>query len=163
MFSFHGKIALVTLAFLTVAGIYLFSPAEDGTAPGTVIDIGLEHSKPLTVAVSLTEGTKQALIDLDLTSVEPSYVTVPRSWKRTEARRAPLASVAGKDAEADMRTWTLPANAGISFSTDETFKTLKLHNPSGVPVKVQLTRVNLAKKTSSYDVYLLTEGALVLP
>ncbi len=163
MFSYHGKIALVTLAFLTIAGIYLFSPSTGTPDAGTVIDIGIEHSKTLTVALSLTEGTERSLIDMDLTSDETSYVTVPRGWKRMEARRAPLSAVAGRDADANMRTWTLPANAGISFSTDDPFKTLKLHNPSGVPVKIQLTRVNLAKQTSSYDVFLLKDGSLKLP
>lgn len=163
MFSLHGKIALVTLAFLTIAGIYLFSPATDRGDAGAVIDIGMEHAQPLTIAVSLTEGTRQSLIDVDLTSAETSRLTVPRSWQRTEARRAPLSAVTGTDAEANMRTWELPTNAGISFSTEDSFRTLRLHNPSGVPLKIQLTRVNLAKNTSSYDVYLLKDGSLLLP
>jgi len=163
MFSFHGKIALVTLAFLAIAGIYLFAPAQESVQPGAVLDIGLEHAQPLTVSVSLTEGSTRSLVDVDMSSAETSYLTVPDGWHRSEVRRAAIASVTGEETEASMRRWTLPKNAGVSFSTDDPFRTLKIHNPSGVPVKIQLTRVNLAKKTSSYDVFLLKDGALELP
>lgn len=163
MFSYHGKIALVTLAFLTIAAIYLFTPGQNATVPGAVLDIGLEHAQPMTLSVSLTEGTRRSLIDMDTASTESSYLTVPEGWHRSEVRHAPIASVTAEDKDGSMKRWTLPKNAGVSFSTDEPFRTLKIHNPSGVPVKIQLTRVNLAKKTSSYDVYLLKDGALVLP
>ena len=162
MFSYHGKIALLTLAFLTIAAIYLFSTPAAGTV-GQTIDIGIEHAKTLALSVSLTEGARTSLIDMDLSSDESVSITVPRAWARTETRRAPIATVTGRDADADMRTWLLPADAGISFSTDVPFRTLKLHNPSGIPVKIQLTRVNVATQESSYDVFLLKDGALVLP
>lgn len=162
MFSIHGKIALVTLAFLAVAAVGLYLPPQD-TQGGGAMDVGIEHARPLSVEIALTEGTQRSLIDVDLKSDETSYLTVPSSWERTEVRRAPLSSVTGEEASQNMRRWTLPANAGISFSVKSGVPTLRLHNPSGAPVKVGLTRVNLSKNESSYDAYLLTEGSIDLP
>jgi len=164
MFSLHGKIALITLAFLAIAGIGLFAPSDgDSGKPSTTINVGIDHQLPLTIAISLTEGTKQSLIDVDLTSQEAVSLTVPAEWKRTEVRRSPLSSVTSAAAPDSTLRWKLPAGAGISYSSLEPASDITLHNPSGATVKIQLTRVNLAKKTSVYDVYLLQEGSLRLP
>lgn len=164
MFSLHGKIALITLAFLALAAIGKILPlAKETGTPPVPLDIGIEHTLPLSLALTLTEGTKQSLIDIDQTSGGTVYITVPRIWKRTEVRGSAISAFTSEDTAELLRRWTLPANAGISFSSDETPANMRLHNPSGVPVKVQLTRVNLKKETSTYDVYLLKDGFLPLP
>lgn len=163
MFSLHGKTALITLAFLAIAGIGLMRPFEGGPAVGDAVLLTVTHSAPLSLALSLTEGAAGSLVDIDQTSGETIALDAPRAWKRTEVRRSPLSSVTSEQGEGDATRWTLPANAGISFSSESPVGTVTVRNPSGATLKIRLTRVNLAKQTSTYDVYLLKEGSLTLP
>src|ERR1043166_5831035 len=94
MFSLHGKVAFVTLGLLILIGIGMAMPyiGTKNLMP-TVIDIGVEHTRPLTLSITLSEGTGRRLIDIQQGAAETIYLSTPQNWMRTEVRHATIEQV----------------------------------------------------------------------
>lgn len=127
------------------------------------LDIGIEHTKSMTLSIQITKNDALRLIEISNDVLEPIALSTPEDWKRGEVRNVPLKSVIGAEPSFGYTRWTMPAKATVSYKTKHPFEHLNIHNPSGVPVKIRLTIVDLQKNTGDHQVYLVKEGAVKIP
>ncbi|MDD5623856.1 MAG: hypothetical protein PHI23_04060 [Candidatus Peribacteraceae bacterium] len=125
-------------------------------------DIGVEHTGPLSLSLSLSKGEGSGIADIGQYGEETIAVSVPADWQRREVRGAPLASVTADPSTFGFTRWHLPPGTVISFGVPVSPASLILHNPSGVPLKVTLTRVDLEAQSVERDVVLVQESSVQL-
>ncbi len=129
--------------------------------PGERVEIGVEHTKPVTLSLSFTTNGSKGVADIRHDALETVRVSLPSAWTRREVGGVPLAAVAADEPAFGFTRWSLPAGAVVSFDVTPPARIL-LHNPSGIPTEVELTRVNLDQNTVERDIVLIQEGSALL-
>lgn len=132
-----------------------------GTLMNRSAEIGLEHTKPVTLTLSFTTNGSKGVADIRHDALETVYVSLPSSWIRREVGGVPLAAVTADPPSLGFTRWSLPSGAVVSFDVTPP-STILLHNPSGIPAEVELTRVDLAKNSVERDIILVQEGSTLL-
>ncbi len=152
-------------AFIFFSLVIIFVMTRSGTLPKAVdaLDIGVEHTAAMTLDMTITRNDLLRMIEIGNDQLEPIAISVPEPWKRGEVRNVPLKSVTADGASFGYVRWQLPAKAVISFTTNQPFDHLNIHNPSGAPLKIRLTVVDLQKNTGEHEVYLVQEGSVQIP
>jgi hypothetical protein len=143
--------------------LYVISLQQPRNPSIPSLDIGIEHAATMTLSMTITQNDTQRMLDISNDTVEPIAVSVPTDWKRGEVRNVPLASVTADAPSFGYVRWHLPKDASVSFGTNHPFEHLNLHNPSGVPLKINAILVDLQKNTGDHQVYLVKEGAVMIP
>lgn len=132
-----------------------------GTLMNRSAEIGLEHTKPVTLTLSFTTNGSKGVADIRHDALETIHVSLPSSWIRREVGGVPLAAVASDEPALGFTRWSVPTGAVVSFDITPP-STILLHNPSGIPTEVELTRVDLAKNSVERDIILVQEGSTLL-
>lgn len=127
------------------------------------VDIGVEHRESMTLEVTVTSNDLLRMVTLKNDALEPIALSVPTDWKRGEVRNVPLKSITADEPSFGYVRWHLPANASVSYTTKQPFQHLSVHNPSGIPLKIRATLVDLLKNTGEHQVYLVQEGSAKIP
>ena len=155
MLAAHGKTAGLALLLLLIWGGIHAAANYDAQHVPVDIEIGVEHQSPL-AALSFkgTTGGEKQLMDIGNESDETLQVSLPASWERTEVRNVPLASLTSEEPSFGYRKWQFPAGASVSFETNEPWKSVTVHNPSGIPLRIRVTKVNLHTEQAEFNVYL---------
>ena len=129
--------------------------------PGERIEIGLEHTKPVTLSLSFTTNGSKGIADIRHDALETVHVSLPSSWAKREVGGVPLAAVTADPPALDFTRWSVPTGAVVSFDVTPP-ETILLHNPSGIPAEVKLTRVDLTKNSVERDIILVQDGSTLL-
>lgn len=141
-------------------------PVKSDLAPyGTTADrraeIGLEHTKPVTLSLSFTTNGPKGIADIRHDALETIHVSLPSAWTKREVGGVPFASVMADAPTFGFTRWSVPAGSIVSFDITPP-STILLHNPSGIPTEVALTRVDLAKNVVERDIILVQDGSTLL-
>ena len=153
-----GLIALAVLAMTTVAPPVILGSLTDRT----VVDIGIEHSEPLSIGMEVGVRSGSAVVEFFSESPETILISVPSTWVRREVRNASISDVTAEPPSLGYTRWTLPPRAGISFRAPEAPDTVVLHNPTEVQMKLSLVRVDLETEEVERDVLLIQEDTMTL-
>jgi hypothetical protein len=125
--------------------------------PATVItprlDIGVEHTSPLTLFIRGTEGKTPGLIEFSHDGTETAPLSIPDTWILREVRRAAIKDITVDPPIAGFRRWHLPATVVLSFQTPGSVS-LTVHNPSDIPLLIRHTRVSFPQSEA-------TEGSVL--
>lgn len=160
--SVQGKLALSALLLLLMWG-FLLSPARKNQLGLPVYDIGIEHAEPLRLSIAFSIGKQSSIISVEHDSLETVRLSLPEDWRRDEVRGSVLSRITSDPPEFGYRKWHLPAGSLVSFRTDIPWKQLTLHNPSGVPLTVRVTTVDLLMGTSETNAILVKDVPVPLP
>jgi len=128
---------------------------------GEKTEIGLEHSKPITLSLALTVNGRKGVADIRHDALETAHLSLPSSWVRREVKGVPLSAVTAEEPIFGFTRWALPPGALVSFDIVPP-ATLVLHHPTNIPAEIELTRVNLANGTVEKDIVLVQDGSVVL-
>lgn len=152
-------------AFIPFALVVVFVLTRQGAVPKTVaaLDIGVEHTQPMTLDITITKNDTLRMVEIGNDILETIAVSLPEHWKRGEVKYVALKSVTADPASFGYIRWHLPPKAIVSYKTNQPFEHLNMHNPSGVPLKIRLTVVDLLKNTGEHEVYLVKEGSVQIP
>lgn len=154
---FHARSAV--LALLTLAAVALLALPGPTSAPGlTEANIAVEHARPLTLGVRVSETPGGGLLELSVQGEETAGVSLPETWVRIEVRGVPLAQVTADEPALGYVRWAIPTGAEVQFRLPSFPADATLHNPSLVPLEVRLTRVDLASGAATHEVRLV-QGA----
>jgi hypothetical protein len=123
------------------------------------IDIGIEHDKPLALSFEMSSLGGVAIVEIGVDGSERVGLSVPSSWIRREVRGAPIADVTSDEESFGFVRWSLPGSSSVSFRVPHTPGNVVLHNPSGVALKVNVTRVMLPDEVVERDVLLVQESS----
>ncbi|MFH1444422.1 MAG: hypothetical protein ABIG34_03460 [Candidatus Peregrinibacteria bacterium] len=129
--------------------------------PSQRIEIGLEHARPVTLVLSLTTNGTKGVADIRHDSLETIALSLPQSWTKREVGGVPLAAVTADPPTFGFTRWSIPPGAIVSFDVTPP-STILLHNPSGVPAEIRLTRVDLEQNAVERDILLVQEGSILL-
>ena len=164
-FTLHAAAAIAAIvAVVMLSQGALRDGAPSLTAqllPGERAEIGLEHTKPVTLSLSFTTNGTQGVADVRHDALETVYLSLPSSWTKREVGGVPLTSVTSDPPYFGFTRWSIPAGALVSFDITPP-QTILLHNPSGIPTEVELTRVDLAKNVVERDIILIQDGSTLL-
>ncbi len=164
MLTLHTRIALLTLLpVLLWASIRFVERQKADIGVAEPVRIGIEHTGNAAVTLTRTKDTQPQLIDIANEGTAVVRVSVPAAWQRGEVRGAPLASIAGEEPMFGYRRWHLPAGATLSFRNPLPWTGMKVHNPSGLPLRLRVVTVDLEMDTVQRDSYLLSNNTLTLP
>lgn len=159
----HGKaagIGLIAVLVLSMASIA--PPVLKGSLSRTVVDIGVEHEKPLALSFEMGVLGNIAVAEFYSQSEETILISVPSTWVRREVKNAPIHLVTSEPPSLGFTRWSLPPRAGISFRITDTPDSVILHNPSGVQMKLDLAYVDLQTDTVEKDVLLIQTDTVKL-
>jgi hypothetical protein len=145
-----GLMAIAVLAVSTAS-----APALLGNLRATVVDIGIEHDKPLSLLLEVGVLDGMAVAEFFSESPETILISVPSTWVRREVKNAPIHTVTSELPSLGFTRWKLPARAGISFKIATAPESLVLHNPTGVQMKLDLVLVNLETEEVDRDILLI--------
>lgn len=162
--SFHGKILLASIAVIAIIAAYTgISDLLAGPGPG-LAEIAVEHDTPLTLSLDVAEGKALMLVHASHSGTHTIHMSVPEDWVRTEVRGVALSDVKREGASLGFVRWSMPAGAEIQFHTKR-FSTARFHNPSGVPLTVKLTVVDLQQRKTEREAFIVTDspGTISLP
>jgi len=163
--ALHSIAAVVAVvAVVTVSqGMGGFSP-ENFTAQLTGqnrIEMGIEHARPLIVALTLSTNGTSGIADLRHDATDPIFVSLPSDWTTREVKGA-LEAVKSDPPVFGFTRWTIPARTSISFSVPHPPASVLMHNPSGLPLQIKLTRVDLTTQKTERDVILIKDVSVEL-
>lgn len=159
----HAFGFVVALAVITGLSTHAWMRAELVETPAPlVVDIGIEHTTPLSFDMDVNTIDDWAIVEMTSSSDETIYISLPASWSRREVWNVPLNSVISESPSFGFVRWTVPPNGGVSFDVPEVPSTLLLHNPSSELIKLRLTLIDLPTETVAQDVLLIKDGPVSL-
>ncbi len=128
----------------------------------TIVDIGVEHEKPLSLTMEVGVRDNVGMMDFFSEAEETILLSVPSTWVRREVWNAPIQTVTSKVPSLGFTRWTLPSRAGISFKVSDAPDSLILHNPSNVQMKLNLVYVDLEKEHTERETVLIQDDTVKL-
>ena len=143
--------------------LFVIAQEQPRTPIVAALDIGIEHTLPLTLSLTVTRNDRQRIIDVQNDKVEGIAVSVPDHWVRGEVRNVPLAAIQSDAPSFGYVRWHVPKNASVSFRTNQPFDHMNIHNSSGILLKIRFTTVDLVQNTGEHSVHLVKEGAVRVP
>lgn len=147
-----GLIALIVLSTYAMSG-----PSLASVLGKTVVDIGVEHEKPLSLTMEVGVNGKSGMIEFFTETDENILISVPSTWIRREVWNAPIETVTSEPPSLGLSRWTLPPRSGISFTMRDAPDSVILHNPTGVQMKLNLTYIDVVSDTVKREVVLIQE------
>ena len=155
----HVLPPFIGLTMVLAVGV-AFMLMRGGSMPVTA-EIVVEHTKPIVMALRLSTLTGGVIVDLKQDATEDTHVSVPSSWKRMEVQHVALSQVLSDPPGLGFTRWALPKGAGITFAA-EPFASLSMQNPSGIPLQIKLTTVDLRTHRVEKKSILLQEGPIYM-
>ncbi len=131
-------------------------------SPQARAEIGVEHVRPLSLSLTVSTNGKSGVVDLGHDGSGTAYLSLPSSWMRREVRGTTLAAVVADPPTFGFTRWAIPAGSTVSFAVPVAPETILLHNPSGVPLQIKLTRVDLVTQEVERDVILIQDATTEL-
>jgi len=163
--ALHTIAAVVAVfAVITVSQRGIKSDPQDFTAQLTGsnnIEMGIEHARPLIVALTMSTNGSSGIVDLRHDSSDPIYVSLPSDWTTREVKGS-LDAVKTDPPTFGFTRWTIPSRTSISFSVPHPPASILMHNPSGIPLQVKLTRIDLTTQMTERDVILIKDVSVNL-
>lgn len=162
MTASHVKIGFLALCIALLLGVpaALLSGAHDRTQKETTVAV--EHSAPAAMRVARLASSGTNIYEITFTGSGTMAVHLPSSWKRTEVRGAPIASMVAEPQQWDYVRWTMPSDATARFETPNPGR-VTLLNPSGIPLTVTAVRVDVERRERQEDAMIVTDDPFVLP
>lgn len=154
------SVAIIALTMM-IGGIFIVELLQVyGDSPvSSVTHIGIEHVHPLTLSFVLhTSGGKWGIVDFGSITDETIFISLPDTWRRREVRNVALSQVQADPPSFGFVRYTFPPQAVVSFIVPDLPDHLLLHNPSRVPIQLNLTNANTATQEVKHDVILLQES-----
>lgn len=127
------------------------------------ITIAIEHGSPLSAQITVSKKGKQRLIEIGNDAVETMLLSVPEHWQRGEVRNAPLRAITSDTPEFGYVRWHVPPSAVVTFRGEGNWTALTVHNPTGVPLHIGLTTVDLDADTADHTAVLVKDGPVDVP
>lgn len=113
--------------------------------------IGLEYKSPLTLDVLIARKTEAGYVSLSNTSSEDIVISVPSDWKRLEVTGTSLDHVVAGVPTFGFTSWTLPADAGVKFSSSSAPEAIFFSTVSTATAAITLRTVDLNGELSTAD------------
>lgn len=162
MTASHVKIGLLALCLALLIALPTAWLAQHGAPIPPATTIALEHVQPVTLHVTRMTSSGTNVIEIGFTGTGTVAIHVPTSWTRMEVRGAPIDSVTAQPQEWSFTQWTMPAGATVRFEAENPGR-ITLQNPSGVPVTVSTTTVNVRTGTREDEAFIVTTEQYTLP
>lgn len=159
--ALHGLLILASLgAVLAIAfgqGFRLGPPPPAGAAM-----IAVEHDAPAAVAISVARSAGGRLVELTNSGGKTIFASVPEAWERTEVRGAPIAASERSATAFGFTRWSVPGTATVAFRGADLFDAIAIANPSGLPLSVRLTTVDLGRDATHVQSVIVTDAPVTL-
>lgn len=152
-----GLIALMILSMSAVS-----PPSFASLLNKTVADIGVEHEQPLSLSMQVGVSETSGYVEFFSETAETILISVPSTWVRREVKNADISSVTSEIPSLGFTRWTIPPRAGISFAMPDSPDSAILHNPTRVPMKLDLSFVDLIDDTVHKEVVLIQDDTVKL-
>ena len=158
----HIIIAFGAFALLLGLGVQTAeqSPRLKAALTQNTVDIGIEHSGPLSMRFEYTTRNEAALVRIEHGGNEHISISVPENWKRGEVSGAPLSEIRKDEPVFGFVRWHLPARTGVTFFVKQAPEHVVIHNPSQAAIKVITTKVNLSDETVERNIVLIQDSAV---
>jgi hypothetical protein len=152
-------------AFIALAVFMGVTAVSQGPFRATILEwqtrgteeIAIEHASSASLALDVTERDGKAIVEFTNESEKAILLSLPEDWKRREVRRARLEEVQKSETGLGFVRWSLPQGATVSFLPKAMPTHLIAHHPSPSPLKIRISRVDLAQDSVVHDVVLIQE------
>ena len=152
-----GLIALMVLSMNAISPVSFAALLDKH-----VVDIGVEHELPLSLGMQVGVSGKSGYIEFFSETAETILISVPSTWVRREVKNAPIDTVVSEVPSLGFTRWTIPPRAGVSFAVPIAPDSAILHNPTRVPMKLDITFVDLVTDTVDKDTVLIQDDTVKL-
>lgn len=162
--SVHGILALsAVLAVIALArGADHPSASIQSTEQTKQAEIAIEHSMRMALSFSVSAIRGHGIIDISHDAAREIYVSLPSGWTRREVKGTSLATAASDPPMLGYKRWRIPADSTVSFALPVMPPAILAHNPSGIPLEVCVTRVDLDNNRTERNIVLMQEKSVTL-
>jgi len=136
------------------------SPFVRATLLQGTVDIGIEHTNPLSLRFEYTTRNGEALLRIVHSSDETIFVSIPAEWERGEVSGTSLSAVHKDKPTFGFVRWHFPPHSGITFSIEHAPENIVIHNSSEFPLKLRTANADLLAETVQRDVFLIQDAAV---
>lgn len=138
--TLHSTASTAALLVVVVVALgFSITKTRGISTSDSTAHIGIEHTEPLTLAITQKEQAGRAIMDIENAGNETVFVSVPDQWAMREIHGAPLKDISKEEPSFGFIRWQFPPHATLSFIAPLAPESLVLHNPSHIPVKVDVT------------------------
>lgn len=162
MSASHVKIGFLALCLALLIALPSAWLSRHATTVAPSTEIAIEHVQPVTLRVTRMTSSGTNVLEIGFSGSGTIALHLPALWTRQEVRGAPIESVTAEPQDLSFVRWTLPADAVVRFDAPNPGR-ITLHNPSGVPVTVSTTNVNVRTGTREDDAFIVTTDPYPLP
>lgn len=163
MFSRHAKTAFLALILPLALWIGTANMRMTADTQERYVTMAMEHGEPVTVSLTLARETGIRRIDITHDGAETVFVSLPENWRRDEVRGAALEDVTREEPNLGYVRWALPAGSDVTYESPDDWTRAEIENPTGIPLGIKLTTVDLEENTSDYRVILIQDGSALIP
>src|SRR3989338_6097399 len=146
--TLHGK--AFGLSFLLVAAAMLVVVGRTQN-DRYGMHIGVEHARPLALDVTIATLARGQVVSIGNSGGETVAVSLPEEWTRGEVQGSPLAAILSDPPSLGYVRWRLPPKTDVSFRARRAGTAFTFHNPSGIPLTVRVTTIDLDANRSELD------------
>ena len=124
-----------------------------------LVNIGIEHTRPVSVFLETSFSRNTGIFDMSHDGDETISLLLPTTWQRREVRNAPLDSMTSEESIFGFTRWHIPSGATVSFLMSSAPRGFSFHNPTLVPLKIDIEKIDIEAGTVDHDVLLVQEKA----
>jgi hypothetical protein len=154
--SLGAFIAIFGLASQTIE----HSPTLQKVLRQGTVDIGIEHSQPLSVRMEYSVRNTNGIMRIGSDSSETISISLPEQWERGEVTGAPLSALRKDDPMFGYTRWHVPEKTTITFKIPKVPEHIVLHNPSTAPLKLTVAKVDLETGAIEKDILLIRDSTV---
>ena len=157
----HALAACVALfALVVLAGFGARNTLTTASLQQSIADIGVEHVSPLALTIEVGSFRNAAVVEITSHAEDETvFVSIPDTWEKRAVRNANPSSIKSEDPTFGFTRWHFPPGAGISFGAPVDPSRMIVHNPTGVPLMVNVIRAELETETVIRDKVLIHESS----
>lgn len=157
----HALAACVALCALVIlGGLGARNTLTTASVQTSVADIGVEHVGPLALTIEVGSFRNAAVVEITSHAEDETvFVSIPDTWEKRAVRNANPSTIKSEDPTFGFTRWHFPAGASISFGAPVDPNRMVVHNPTGVPLMVNVVRAELETETVIRDKILVHESS----
>lgn len=156
--SLGALIALFGIATQTIE----HSPGLKTALRNNTVDIGIEHSMPLSLRMEYSVHNDAAIMRIGSDATETISISLPEEWQRGEVSGASLSDLRKDDPTFGYVRWHIPQKTTLTFRISKVPDHLVLHNPGTSPLKLSIAKVNIQTGEVERDILLIRDSTVVV-
>jgi hypothetical protein len=157
----HRAGGIVGLSILLILGLLMLL-SQAASKNTHQAEMAIEHTSPLTISLDIHSLLRGGVIKISHDGNEIIGVSVPESWDLEEIHGMALTDLQTDPPEFGFTRYHIEKGITLTFVSTKGPDDILLHNPSEIPISIDLTRIDLSKEKTKRRSILIQKSPVSL-